>query len=318
MSRDLLYYFDRIEEKPIEKIRLGSLSYIKKYLLVPPSKLRKTLIGSDIVNLELNVGVIVGYMGSGKTTLALTLAKIIEDYYTSYNMSVKTILSIDFPSAINAVEEGDEVIVIIIDDAPTKYIAGGRQRTDKEFLKPLYLIRHLLVRKSGWEAILGILFFNTQRYMSLDINFRNAPLKIFKTLLFDPREFGDAAMLFKSDYLRALKYLTLKILIDKDNDYKSFFVYRLGDRQGVVRIPFTGMPRNLINLRSKREEELRSAMEEDSILEPSKVIYTIAYYMGKAGISWNKTREHLSKYREVGIRYSDHRAYEYWRMGSNA
>jgi len=316
ISKDILYYFDKIRKKPVEKAKTSSISYIKEYLLVEPSKLKKTPPGSDIVHLRLTTGVIVGHMGSGKTTLALTLAKYIEDYYTKKGYNVKTILSIDFLSALNTIEKGDEIIILIIDDAPTKYLAGGRQRSDEEYLRPYYLIRHLAVRKSNWEALYCALFFNTQRYMSLDINFRNAPLKMFKTLLFDPHEFGDARQLFLSDYLGYLKDLTIKILIKHLDSYKSYFIYKLGNLQGIVKVPFTAKPRNLINLRDEREFVLDNVMEQaKTSLKDSDLVCEIAKRMGRAGWTWTKARKFIKKLREAGIKYTEQRVYECWKKG---
>ncbi|MBW1728275.1 MAG: hypothetical protein JRJ62_12010 [Deltaproteobacteria bacterium] len=126
---------------------------------------------------------VVGFMGSGKTTLINYLIRIIKNLYKKQSQQVLFTNSLQY-NMQNIADR--DVIILVTDDAvelqdSTSFISSRSKKTAHDYFK----LRHLYEQK--FDRNKGILFtiMGTQLYKSLDNRLRQARMIFFKNTLLD-------------------------------------------------------------------------------------------------------------------------------------
>ncbi len=170
---------------------------------------------------ELRSVTIVGYMGSGKTTMAKHLIAKAHRELKKRGVKDKRILALHFYRAnINIIldylrENIDpsnlEYIYLINDDAVYQNISRrSLSSINVEDARQYVVIRHEL-EELGFDGVL-IVFHLTQLYYLLDKVLRNSPVLIFKTISRDEEERRIVGRLLGKHYYRMLRQITDAIL----------------------------------------------------------------------------------------------------------
>ena len=172
---------------------------------------------------------IVGYMESGKTTLALTVAALLEEKRSGDILVLK---ARKFGDVLNYVREnrdeprGYSYAYIMIDDAVRYAHSRSRKEQDQD-IADYYEIRHFF--ENVWKKGVATTVYITQRWRSLDIVFRNAYAVTFKTIVsHDSQELKILAKTLR-DYYQYLLELTDRIYVYNDDDAKKYSVLRWGN-----------------------------------------------------------------------------------------
>lgn len=160
---------------------------------------------------------IVGLPESGKTTLAMRIAEYVKK---AFRKNVNLIYTRDLRVAIDSLNN-DEYQLVIVDDA-VRYQHSRRSMQHHDIVADFYEIRHIF-EKQHEQGILSIIFL-TQRFQSLDVVFRNAPIVIFKTVLTDPYDNKLIQKLVGAKLYRALEEITRKIYLEAKDSSKSYCV----------------------------------------------------------------------------------------------
>ena len=275
---------------------------LQKFFIKDPFKFKDSDPDELISHVKFMFTDIVGPMNSGKTTLSLTFSYAVERFYSRkicnenecrgpYN--VVTIVAPSLPIAVSKVPDGSEIINLVVDDAPILQFAAKREKEDVYLVGIFFLIRHIVLQKSR-SAKYVVVMFNTQRYKSLDIVFRSAPLVIFKALLGTKEELLEMRRELGADLFRALMDITRGIYIEDDEFYYRFYVYRtLWLERSVVELEKTAKPSNLIVAKEEREETIRSLLEGKLLHDPKKMVKSIVIALAKEGKSWAFIQEHV-------------------------
>ena len=166
---------------------------------------------------ELRTITMVGYMGTGKTTMAKHLVAKAYRELKKRKVKDKEILALHFYRAnvkaiIDYVEENYDpsrlqYLYLINDDAVYSNISRrSLSAVNVEDARRYVVIRHEL-KKMGFDGVL-IVFHMTQLYYLLDKVLRDAQVLVFKSVSRDSTERKTLSMLLGRHYYRILKQLT--------------------------------------------------------------------------------------------------------------
>ena len=241
---------------------------------------------------------IVGYMESGKTTLALTTAAILEEKRSGDIIVLK---AQKFGDILHYIEDNtDEVrgfnyAYIILDDAVRYAHSRSRKEQDRD-IADYFEIRHFF--EDVWKRGVVTTVYITQRWRSLDVVFRNAYAVTFKTIVSHDSE--ELKMLARTlrNYYRYLLDLTDRIYVYNDDEAKKYSVLRWGNGfLQELEVPIIARPSNII--------EIRHAEEEDSVPK-EKVdmnMILLGAYLALRKIGYKKT-EAYHALRKMGFRFT--------------
>ncbi len=276
-------------------------------LTVPIDELDKVSEEDDI---WIQGATVVGWMMSGKTTLSKTLAAILEDYY-SPNFNVQVVIANNVLDALLNIESGTEVAVLIVDDAPLGHPSRTRKEMDIINAQAYFAARHIFYRKSR-RAKYVLLFFCTQRYRSLDKNFRLNPILIFKTAFIDPEENYEIAKMVGRLYLAALKYIYMMVYEKHKREYLSYSVVKIPSGKEVVVAPPPMNPSRITRVTLGLEHMIKAQTE-------SQIKYAIELLiegLAKSNVSWYTIQTSLlPSLRRIGVRINDRRAFKAYQRG---
>jgi len=121
---------------------------------------------------------IFGAPDSGKTTLALSIAREMEEYYGED--LVNTVVAFRFDDALKHVDD-KPIQVLIIDDAPKEQFAKSRSLREMENIIHFLRIRHEIARVNP-NCRFVVPIFTTQDLHLLDRAFRNPMVTVFSIL----------------------------------------------------------------------------------------------------------------------------------------
>lgn len=202
---------------------------------------------------------IVGYMWSGKTTLAKTIAALIQQAFPDEVNIFYARRFLDVAQYVKSNAKKDKSLVkkryqmLIIDDA-VRYAHSRRSMQNVDDTSEFFEVRHVFM-KQGMERGIVAAFFLTQRWKSLDTIFRNAYAVIFKTVIAqDYNEQRELTRLLREHY-RTLQDITRRIYLNKDNSAKKLSIIRWGD--GLIHpfyLPFVMEPEDMIYVTPKQEK----------------------------------------------------------------
>jgi len=209
-------------------VNLRNLTKLSLQTLFPDSKDSKVAHRSCLL---------VGDMEAGKTTLLNHFARYALEKYGRSRVNL---------IPVNSIREAFDFInkqliqLILIDDA----IAQANSRTsgkNAEDVADYFRIRHIFEEVSGLTTGLVATVYSTQRYMSLDITFRNSDVVIFKSCPSDPtdrKKVRDQIGQAPYDYLR---YLTSRIKLFNDDEIKSTSIVHLPSIEltGTFKFPYS-------------------------------------------------------------------------------
>jgi len=257
---------------------------------------------SSYPDVRLRHTTIIGYMESGKTTLALTLARKIEEkmeelgepFMCYMGDSISDFLNIDFD-----IDSG--YILLIVDDAPQTYLSRNfMSQKSRHDVAEFFKIRHTLEEK-GFQGVLGLIFC-TQFFRALDVFFRNAPLVIFKSLVsHDIAERREIARYLGRYYYRLLRDITQKMFVEWNDSVKSLSIAVFPDGiKRLVRIKEMARPKNLIVIgEDKPTEAIRHVEEVKRVKDFKGMMYLNTSYK-RAIIKAYAGRRHVGTF-EVDI-----------------
>ena len=266
-------------------------SFIERMFLLDPSKFKESTPGALISNVQWTLCDVVGPIGSGKTTLSLTIARTIEEFYESHGLKTYTILAPSLPIALHQTPEDSEVIIYIVDDAPIYHFAAGRVREDVQNVGAFFLMRHLVLLKAP-RAKYIVLFFNTQRFKSLDVVFRQAPVIIFKGLLADRDELKKIKKELGYTLFQYLMDITRGIYLDHDTEYYKYYVYKtIWGSKGLIKVPFRKEPKNLVVAGEERLVILHQFINNVTTSEVKVALKTLICYCAQQGVPYSRCVE---------------------------
>jgi len=303
------------EERPKKVVPYGSLF---SYIFPDPDYVRSLGLGDELTpSVEYSLFIQVGRPKSGKTTSALVIARLVEEHFSS--LRVRTVVSPSLPNCIRLLPEDAEVGVLVVDDAPVLHPAyGGRKFTDALNVATYFMMRHL-ARKSAPEIKYMLVIFNTQRFWSLDVAFREASdADLFKSMVKEPRERKYLRRYLGKQLFDFLKALHREVFYRRNKDAMNYFVYYTtwGSRgvgvleSGIVR------PVNLVVDMKTREDMLERLFGLAGHYEARSLALKIMESLGRLGLSWGKSREILKLLREeAGVKVADEAAHKVWKRG---
>ena len=203
-------------------VRKGEVRYLTRYL-TPPKKENR---------IQLRTHTIVGYMESGKTTMAKSLlARIIETIYKRGYENVLGLYSLNFADVIKYLDErndmvmGSDYIYIIIDDAALFQMSREFGAVQNIYASKLfYYIRHIFEKYFEGTIIVNWL---TQRLHALDVNLRESPLISFKSMVNDPNDKKLMYLLLGKKVVEKLSEIDYKIYVLHDDRSKKYSAVRL-------------------------------------------------------------------------------------------
>lgn len=222
--QDAVYHSERM----MHPVNLRNLTKLSLQTLFPDIKDSKVAHRSCLT---------VGDMEAGKTTLLNYFARYALGKYGKSKVNL---------IPVNSIREAFDFInkqlvqLIMIDDAISQ--ANSRRASkNADDVADYFKIRHTFEEISGLTTGLVATVYSTQRYMSLEIVFRNSDVVIFKSCPSDPndrKKIRDQIGQAPYDYLR---YITSRIKLYNDDEIKSTSVVHLPsiEMTGTFKFPFT-------------------------------------------------------------------------------
>ncbi len=312
LEKPELWEDEPVGVETLSKARKIRTSELVGRLFIPPDKLSITSEEDKLTpRVEWRLVIDVGLMGSGKTTLALTVGRKMEEYYHGYR--VYTILSDDLISAVKKIPGDAEIIYIIIDDAPIRHLAAQRIREDVYTIGAFFRIRHLALKMAP-NTLYVAMMFNTQRFKSLDVVFRGfANIIVYKTVLGDVREQEELKKYLGSIPYRFLLGITEAIYSYHMPEYKQFYVYRtLGGGKGLAYLDLIAKPRNLIVVESIHK--IDDFLLKHEKVELKKLAENVLKAAGMLDMPWTWVRDNLlPTLREMGLKIGQQKAYDIYK-----
>lgn len=198
----------------LHPISLPNLTRRTLDMLFPP-------IQTDIIRHR--HAVVFGMPECGKTTLMNWLAHQALNRYGDERVNIVARYSI-----ADALESLDNkpVQLLIIDDA-VRHANSRRGLAHAEDIADFYEIRHIYDGAAGTKTGIVITVWASQRFMSLDIVFRNAHALIFKTSAVDPSDSNLILKYIGPKAVKELEMITYRIYHDADDEAKSTSVVYL-------------------------------------------------------------------------------------------
>ena len=302
------------EERPKKVVPYGSLF---SYIFPDPDYIGSLGLGDELTpSVEYSLFIQVGRPKSGKTTSALAIASLIENHFR--DLRVRTIVSPSLPNCLRLLPKDAEVGVLIVDDAPVLHPAyGGRKFTDALNVATYFMMRHL-ARKSAPEIKYMPVIFNTQRFWSLDVAFREASdADLFKSMVKEPREKKYLRRYLGKQLFDFLKALHREVFYRRNKEAMNYFVYYTtwGSR-GVGVLESIDRPSNLVVDWRTRDDMLERLFGLAGHYEARALALKILEALGRLGINWGRTREILKLLRkEAGVKVADEAAHKAWKRG---
>ena len=291
-----------------------------KYLF-PPREYVERLGKNDnplTPDVDYSLFIQVGRPKSGKTTAALTIAALVEEFYDGFKVS--TVLSNTLPNTISLIPNDVDIAVLIVDDAPVKHPAyGGRRLSDAVNVATYFMMRHL-VREKSPNIKYVIIIFNTQRYWSLDVAFREASdVDIFKSIVKEPREKRFLKKHIGKKLFRFLQILHKQVFKYRLTEPLNYFVYYTTWSEKGIGV-FEGgpkKPKNLIVDEETKKDIINNLLNIAGKNEASSIVLKLVESLGRMGISWSKIRDKLLPYlrEEYEIKIATNQAFKFWRKG---
>lgn len=277
-----------------------SINKLTRQLFPPPAKIPATEEESITPPMRYTFLILSGRPGSGKTTLALTIASLAEQYYK--NFEVKTVYGNDIKTVFD--QANAEIVNIIVDDADVEHPS---RKLDSVLLLYLNRFRHILARQG---VRYGIIMFVTHRWKQLLKDIRSfANMVIFKSIFLDPADNEEIVDFIGKDMFYYLRDITRKVFRDFQVEYNKFFVYRTswGD-QGLGVAPRL-IPQNLVIARKERVSDV-----EELARRPAYDVEDIIEALAMRGWAWHRVLKHaLPVLRIMGYTIGTDRAYQVWR-----
>ncbi len=306
------------DERPRRVTPYGSLF---SYIFPSEKYVRDLGLGDELTpSVEYSLFIQVGRPKAGKTTAALSIAALVEDNFP--NLRVRTVLSPSLPNCLRYVPPDAEVGVFLVDDAPVLHPAyGGRKFADALNVATYFMMRHLARRRApGIKYMLVV--FNTQRYWSLDVAFREASdVDMFKSMVKEPRERKYLRKYLGKQLFEFLKTVHREVFYRRNREALNYFVYyTTWGRRGVGVLE--GGPRRPSNLYvddRTREGMLERLFGLTGEYEAKALALKIMEALGRLGVSWSDSRGFLRQLREVSdVRVADSTAHKAWRRGAES
>lgn len=261
---------------------------LKDYFMPPPSKFKESPRDKIVVHVEYSWANISGRPKSGKTTLALSIAREVEKYYSNHGLEVYTVVSPLLADAISKLPEEAEVATLLIDDALLTSFAAGRTRSDILNVGAYTQLRHLLLKQCP-KFKYAVVLYTIQRYRSLDIVFRDAQdILILKTAENDPNDNRIIKeMVRSSELMWYLMKITEMLYRYHERNYAKYFVYvtAWGTRD-IVYLKRVSEPQRII-VSNEIRDILLSEFQKPN---PSAVRAAIKVLIAQAatlGVSWS-------------------------------
>ena len=307
-----------------EEYRKNVVGYgsLFKYLFPPREHVEKLGRNDNPLtpDVDYSLFIQVGRPKSGKTTASLTIASLTEEFYEAFK--VRNILSLSLPHCISLIPEKTEIATLIVDDAPVKHPAfSGRKLSDAVNVATFFVMRHLVREKSS-DIKYVLVMFNTQRYRSLDVAFREASdIDIFKSFVKEPREKRYLRRCLGKKLFKFLQLLHKQVFKYRRVEALNYFVYYTtwGERGIGIFEGGPSRPKNLIIDEESRKNTLSKLLDITSEHHETNVVLELIKVLGRMGTSWNKINKGLLPYlrEEYGIRIDTNNAFKAWRKGKN-
>jgi len=306
------------EAKPRRITPYGSLF---SYIFPSEKYVRDLGLGDELTpSVEYSLFIQVGRPKSGKTTAALSIASLVEDNFP--DLKVRTVLSPSLPNCLRYIPEDAEVGVFLVDDAPVLHPAyGGRKFVDALNVATYFMMRHLARRRAPSIKYM-LVVFNTQRYWSLDVAFREASdVDMFKSMVKEPREKKYLRRYLGKQLFDFLKLMHKEVFYRRNRGALNYFVYyTTWGRRGVGFLE--GGPRRPANLfvdTQTRENMLERLFGLTGEYEAKALVLKIMEALGRLKVSWSYSRSFLNQLREVSeVRIADGTAHKAWKRGAES
>ncbi len=304
------------EDKPKKVTSYGSLF---SYIFPDEDYLRSLGLGDELTpSTDYSLFIQVGRPKAGKTTAALTIASLVESRFKSFR--VRTVVSPSLPNCLRMLPPDTEVGVLVVDDAPVLHPAyGGRRFSDALNVATYFMMRHL-ARKSAPEIKYMLVIFNTQRFWSLDVAFREASdADLFKSMVKEPRERKYLKKYLGSRLFRVLKELHKEVFLRRNRDAMRYFVYyTTWGARGLGELGSPSRPSNLTVDVKTREDMLERLFGLTNDYEAKGLTMKVLESLGRLGVSWSEARNILNLLRDKGVRLANDVAHKVWKRGYEA
>ena len=263
------------------------VSFMTDYL-TPPKKEGKV---------RLRTHTIVGYMESGKTTMAKSIIANIDDiiYKKGYE-NILGVYSLSFVDVIEFLDEKNDMVMnsdyiyIIIDDAALFQMSREFGAVQNIYASKLfYYIRHIFEKYFEGTIIVNWL---TQRLYALDVNLRESPLISFKSMVNDPNDRKLMYLLLGKKIIRRLGEIDYEMYVKHNDEVKSFAALRL--RSGPKGKPLKWIARIKMNLNFnfveiEPEVDILQSLDKNGV----KRIYALIGYFLATGFTYKQIRKML-------------------------
>jgi len=220
---------------------------------------------------------IVGSPESGKTNLAFYITKRVIEEKGEENVNVIYIQHLK--NAFLFFDKKPYQLILVEDAIRGQGWRFGTTAEGTEVIADFYEIRHIFRRKARKNKATIMIIFITQRWKSLAVDFRNAPLIFFKTLLTDHYEREYIKKSLRPQYYKLLKQITRRIYALGDESAKGEFVVATAWDQnyyvrGIPRVePFLDvMDRDLPNPIEEIIQKIIKRFGEDILTLPDAII----------------------------------------------
>jgi len=252
-------------------------------------------------HIRLRTHTIVGYMESGKTTMAKSILPILRPRIEEMGYeNILPIYSLSFLDTINYLKEnldeirGVDYIYMIIDDAALFQLSREFGKSHNIMASKLFFwIRHIFEYEPYNFRGSIVVNWLTQRYMALDVNLREGFIVSFKTPPSNTSDRREMYFLLGKKYMEFLGWLDYQIYVKHNDDVKKYSVtrFRSGRNGRPVRqilIVNKNLSENFIELRPEEDVVELVTTEESG---KRKVI--IAYLLA-LGWSYREIQENLN------------------------
>jgi len=251
--------------------------------------------------IRLRTHTIVGYMESGKTTMAKSILPIIRPRIEEMKYeNILPIYSLSFLDIIHYLKEnidevkGTDYIYMIIDDAALFQLSREFGKSHNIMASKLFFwIRHIFEKEPYNFRGSIIVNWLTQRYMALDVNLREGFIVSFKTPPSNPNDRREMYMLLGRKYMEFLGWLDYQMYTRHNDEVKKYSVtrFRSGPKGKPVRqvlIVNKNLSENFIEL--EPEEDVVELITSE---ESGKRKVIIAYLLA-LGWTYREIQENLN------------------------
>ena len=303
-------------ERPRKIVPYGSLF---TYLFPSEQYIQELGLGDELTpSVEYSLFIQVGRPKSGKTTAALSIAALVEENFRS--LRVRTVVSPSLPNCLHYVPRDAEVGVFIVDDAPVLHPAyGGRKFADALNVATYFMMRHL-ARRSAPGIKYMLVIFNTQRFWSLDVAFREASdADLFKSMVKEPRERKYLRRYLGKQLFDFLRELHKEVFYRRNREALNYFVYYTTWSARGVGYLAEGprRPSNLFIDRRTREEMLERLFGLTGDYEAKALTLKLMEVMGRLSVPWSEARKFLNYLRDSAeVRIANDAAHKAWKRGA--